>query len=306
MKSSVAIATYNGACYLEEQLDSLRLQTVRPDEVVIFDDGSTDGTVEMARSYIERFDLSGWRVTRNQKNLGFAENFHTAIRACSGDIVFFCDQDDVWYPNKIERCLKTMGDRLDIALLCSEFDLLMEHGATGSIPGACARAMTGDGSLEAIPAHGGGVYIWLGCAMAVRKSFLDTIEPYWVPGWAHDECVWKLAQAADGCYLLHEPLLGHRMHGSNTTGHKIHNREKRVVHLRKKMEGDFAAARFASDMAAKPSVVNLFSRIAECEKLRLELVENRKLTNAIRLIGRLPLYQEKRSYLRELFMAVKG
>ena len=68
MKLSVVLSTYNGAQYLEEQLDSLREQSRCPDEVIISDDCSNDGTVPIIKAYLEKYKLPGWRLIENDRN----------------------------------------------------------------------------------------------------------------------------------------------------------------------------------------------------------------------------------------------
>lgn len=71
MKISIVVCTYNGMSYLEEQLDSLRLQIRKPDEVLISDDNSNDGTVEYVKSYINKYNLDNWLIRVNKPNLGW-------------------------------------------------------------------------------------------------------------------------------------------------------------------------------------------------------------------------------------------
>ncbi len=101
MKTSVAMCTYNGESYLDEQLQSILEQTEPIDEIVICDDGSIDKTL----SIIEKFIKAGTpiRLILNQKNLGYTRNFEKAICLCSGDIIFLADQDDIWMPEKVKK-----------------------------------------------------------------------------------------------------------------------------------------------------------------------------------------------------------
>ena len=105
MKSvSIAMATYNGARFIGEQLDSLARQTLLPAELVVTDDNSTDNTVEI----ISRFAATApfpVRVERNQERLGHRGNFMKAIELCESELIAFCDQDDVWMPEKLESCV---------------------------------------------------------------------------------------------------------------------------------------------------------------------------------------------------------
>ena len=94
---SVVMATYNGAAFIDEQLRSLAAQTVLPSELVVSDDGSTDGTLV----HVERFaEVAPFPVLvlRNTEPLGYGENFLRAARLATGDCIALCDQDDVWLP----------------------------------------------------------------------------------------------------------------------------------------------------------------------------------------------------------------
>src|SRR4051812_8879073 len=99
------MATYNGARYLPEQLQSFLCQTVMPDELVVCDDVSTDGTVSIIQEFAKSTAINV-RLIVNECNLGFTRNFEQAIQHCTGDVIFFCDQDDVWFCQKIETMLR--------------------------------------------------------------------------------------------------------------------------------------------------------------------------------------------------------
>jgi len=101
LKISVALASYNGAEYIREQLDSLNAQSYLPYELIITDDGSTDDTLETVNQFIKSalFKVS---VIQNEERLGWKDNFLKAASLCSGDLIAFCDQDDLWLPNKLE------------------------------------------------------------------------------------------------------------------------------------------------------------------------------------------------------------
>jgi hypothetical protein len=103
--ASVAMATYNGGEFLDAQLSSLAAQTRLPDELVVCDDGSTDATVEI----VERFAAHApfeVRLHHNEANLGYGANFMQAAHLCRGELIAWCDQDDVWMPGKLARCIQ--------------------------------------------------------------------------------------------------------------------------------------------------------------------------------------------------------
>lgn len=102
---SVVIATYNGKKYLREQLDSLCAQTLKSDEVLVIDDSSNDGTLEILEEYRDKY---GIKFIVNEKNLGVNGNFEKGIKSCNGDYISLCDQDDVWFKNKNEILYKKL------------------------------------------------------------------------------------------------------------------------------------------------------------------------------------------------------
>ena len=107
--ASVALCTYNGGRFLREQLQSIADQSARPAELVICDDGSTDDTVSIAETFARsapfRVD-----VHRNRTRSGTIANFDYAMSLCGGDVIFLCDQDDVWHPEKIARTIRRFDD----------------------------------------------------------------------------------------------------------------------------------------------------------------------------------------------------
>ncbi len=109
---SVALCTYNGAKYLREQLDSIASQTYPPDELVVCDDRSVDGSVEIAKTFASRAPFPV-RLYVNEEGLGTIKNFESAIGLCEGDFVALSDQDDVWLPNKLEVTLRAMREAED-------------------------------------------------------------------------------------------------------------------------------------------------------------------------------------------------
>lgn len=106
MTTSVALCTYNGEKYLAEQLDSILCQSIAVDKIVVCDDGSTDTTKSILLDYQRKFPAV-FQLFFNDSNLGYIKNFEKAISLCSGDLIFLCDQDDIWFKNKVETILST-------------------------------------------------------------------------------------------------------------------------------------------------------------------------------------------------------
>lgn len=100
MKISVALCTYNGGKYIEEQLNSILNQDYVIDEIQIGDDGSTDDTIDIINDFKKRHE--NIFLTLNQQQLGITGNFENTIKRCRGDYICLSDQDDIWHPDKLK------------------------------------------------------------------------------------------------------------------------------------------------------------------------------------------------------------
>ena len=124
---SIALCTYHGERFLQEQLDSFLQQTRLPDELVVCDDGSTDLTVPI----LEAFGVQApfpVRLSINSQNLGFTKNFEKAISLCRGEIIAMSDQDDVWLPEKLEKFEQVFVNRPQLGyVFCNAQVVLLCH-----------------------------------------------------------------------------------------------------------------------------------------------------------------------------------
>ena len=165
MRVSIAMATCEGGRYLREQLDSLARQTRLPDELVISDDQSTDGTVDIARGFAAQASFEV-RIEVNPRRIGVTGNFDHALSLCTGDIVLLSDQDDVWFPSKVEAIL-------DIArgssAACWMVDALLADASL---------ATTGARKMEQIrAARLPDSAMVMGCCAGFRRDLLDLLLP---------------------------------------------------------------------------------------------------------------------------------
>jgi glycosyltransferase involved in cell wall biosynthesis len=107
---SIAMCTYNGEPFIAKQIKSILEQTHDNIQLVIVDDGSSDRTIEIIKSFQE-IDIR-IKLYQNESNLGFNKNFEKAIRLCSGAYIAISDQDDIWLKHKLERLLVSLEDNL--------------------------------------------------------------------------------------------------------------------------------------------------------------------------------------------------
>lgn len=105
---SIALCTYNGANFLQQQLDSILNQTYKHIELVIVDDGSSDGTKDILKQYAAKYEQI--KLYFNETNIGFNANFQKAISFCSGDFIAISDQDDIWLEHKLALLHQNIGD----------------------------------------------------------------------------------------------------------------------------------------------------------------------------------------------------
>ena len=216
MKTAIAVALYNGERFLTEQLDSLRCQTCPADQVVLCDDGSRDNTTQMVEDYIRNHSLSdSWILYRNPENLGYIRNFYKAISLCNAELVYLCDQDDIWEPDKLCRMNQVMTQHQVIVLLASKYGIIDGEGKSRrSIvePKAKQTGSLNSVSVEQIMYN----YRWPGMIMCVRKDFFcevyDTISHQPV---AHDLALAILAADRTGFFDYDYVGAHHRRHGSN-------------------------------------------------------------------------------------------
>jgi glycosyltransferase involved in cell wall biosynthesis len=227
---SVALCTYNGDRYLAEQLRSLVDQTLRPSELVVVDDGSSDGTEVIVRDFAATAPFPV-RWYRNESRLGVVRNFQRAIGMTRSEVIFLCDQDDVWLPEKIEKT---------VALFDSP-EVLMVH-TDGRLVDATLRDL-GVGLLEALELAAWerelfererGYEVLLrrslvtGATAAVRRSLYDAALPF-AQGWVHDEWLAVLAALLGRVRRVDLPLLLYRQHGRNQIGARKRSWSERYV-----------------------------------------------------------------------------
>lgn len=217
---SVVICTYNGENYLKEQLESIKNQTLLPNEIVICDDISTDNTILIIEEFSKTVDFPV-NVYINNSNLGSTKNFEKGMKLCGGEIIVFSDQDDVWLPHKLERLKNTFENYPEAGLIFTN----------GSVVG---------GGLEKL-----GYTIWdfweftdnekrefrngnitqflfkrnvvTGATMAIKSKYLDVI-PSAPDNWVHDHWIALIISTLADIYFLEEDLIMYRQHGNNLVG----------------------------------------------------------------------------------------
>lgn len=126
MSISVALCTYNGEKFLTEQIESILNQTMAVNEVVVCDDGSQDQTHTILQSYQQHYPHL-FRIYINEKNVGSSKNFEKALGLCTGDYIFFADQDDSWRKDKVALTVSLFNQNPNALGVFSDADLINEE-----------------------------------------------------------------------------------------------------------------------------------------------------------------------------------
>lgn len=202
---SVCMATYNGAVYIKEQLESILSQIGPEDEVVISDDGSTDATLEVIKS----IGSPCIRIVQGPRMKSPSKNFEHALAQAKGDIIFLCDQDDVWQPNKVAVMLQALKSAACVVSDCRVVD---------------AQLNVMDPSFyHVVRKHEGRWYnllvrnCYLGCCMAMRREVLDKALPFPKTIPMHDIWLGNVAAFYYSLRFIPDNLMAYRRHGKNAS-----------------------------------------------------------------------------------------
>lgn len=233
MTCTVAVTTYNGEKYVREQLESILHQTRQPDEVVICDDCSTDSTAAIVRDFISANELKNWVFVENEKNVGWKENFKRVFDMASCELIFPCDQDDIWFENKLEIMSAFAETHPEYELISSDYTVLSAEEK--SLDAFILKHRNGkmDGSFEKIFMSPQWLYVLRpGCCYCFRRTLYDFAKKYWNVAWAHDAQLWKLAIFRGSNAILHVSTMYYRRHGTNATSDRKVDKERRLSDLR--------------------------------------------------------------------------
>lgn len=209
MTVSVAMTTYNGSMYLEEQINSIMSQLSADDELIISDDGSTDGTLGIINKYLKDPKV---KLFKNPQK-GIVKNFENAISNTQNQIIILSDQDDVWLPNKVSTIKKEFSNR-DIGLLISEAKYV--DADLKEIDFVTYYRCWRKGIVANLIKN-----TYIGCCMAFRKELKEVVLPFPDNIPMHDVWIGILAEM-NGVNIVHisEELILYRRHNATATTRK--------------------------------------------------------------------------------------
>nr|WP_263324821.1 glycosyltransferase family 2 protein [Neobacillus sp. Marseille-Q6967] len=208
MKVSVAMATYNGEKFLQQQIDSILSQLSSEDELIISDDHSTDQTLKI----IDKYTKGDHRVKlfMNEEK-GVTSNFENAIKRTQNDIVFLSDQDDVWKPEKVQTVKSYYEKNPHIQMIMSDITVV-DNDLNPTIESFYEFRGSRSGVMKNIIKNS-----YIGCAMSFRRELKSKILPIPRNVPMHDMWIGLVADMNHSALLIPEKLIYYRRHDQTVT-----------------------------------------------------------------------------------------
>lgn len=221
LRFSIAMATFNGGRYLQEQLDSIASQTRLPVQLVVCDDKSQDDTLEILNRFRETAPFPV-EIHCNRRRLGWVRNFERAIDYCTGDVIAPCDQDDVWRSDKLAKHEEAYSSDSDVLLVYNNADYIDEFSRPmpavdhfwhlfNRNPGLCSAL--GQDEAFTILARKPRIY---GCMMSFRSEWWTKVAPL-PDGFGHDDWVALCLSLIGRIHIIEEPLNKYREHAAQAS-----------------------------------------------------------------------------------------
>lgn len=215
----ILLSTYNGGLYLKEQLDSLLSQTYKNWSLIIRDDGSSDNTVEILKEHCKKYPE---RITFIEDNmhLGACQSFARLLEHSTANYIMFCDQDDVWLPDKIDITLKAMqeieSEHGDIPVLVHTDLKVVDHKKNLIAESFwkyqhIAPDLTGLNNLLIMN-------VATGCTMMINKRLKELSIPIPQDAIIHDWWIALVAASFGRIEYIDTPTILYRQHGKNDIG----------------------------------------------------------------------------------------
>ena len=205
---SVAMTTFNGERYVAQQIRSIVSQLGVEDELIIADDGSTDNTPQILKQFAAKDHRI--KILKN-KGIGIVKNFEKAISACTNDLIFLSDQDDVWVPHKVKVIKEVFRQEEDVTLIMSDLVVVDQDLKTVNESYLKLRGCS-TGILRNIARNG-----YVGCALAFRSELKEMILPFPKGIPMHDQWIGIVAEMFGKSKMVEDKLLLYRRYGDNVT-----------------------------------------------------------------------------------------
>lgn len=197
---SVCVATYNGEKFIKEQIESILCQLSSDDEIIVSDDGSTDGTIVIINCIGDK----RIRIIEGPRKHSPTFNFENALKEAKGDYIFLADQDDVWKTNKVEVCMKWL-QKYDCVVSDAQ---VTDSNLNPLYPSLYAIMQVRQGHIYNTVWKNG----YTGCCMAFRRNILEASLPFPKDIPMHDIWIGNVAAYKYNVKFIPDKLILFRRH----------------------------------------------------------------------------------------------
>ena len=197
---SVCVATYNGEKFIKEQIESILCQLSSDDEIIVSDDGSTDGTIVIINCIGDK----RIRIIEGPRKHSPTFNFENALKEAKGNYIFLADQDDVWKTNKVEVCMKWL-QKYDCVVSDAE---VTDSNLNPLYPSLYAIMQVRQGHIYNTVWKNG----YTGCCMSFRRNILEASLPFPKDIPMHDIWIGNVAAYKYNVKFIPDKLILFRRH----------------------------------------------------------------------------------------------
>lgn len=213
----IAMATYNGEDFISEQIDSIINQSYQNWKLYISDDGSSDNTVEIIKTFVSKDKRI--ELVNTERQGGVISNFNKSLKYTTAEFVMLSDQDDIWPSDRLKLLLNTIQQENNIdepKLVFSDLTLVNEVG------GEIAKSFYKANNLDPLNNLQGYNLLWnstvYGCTTIMNRALLDLVLPIPNDAHMHDQWLAMKAHQYNGLIFLDTPTVMYRQHSSNVVG----------------------------------------------------------------------------------------
>lgn len=315
---SVAVTTFNGEKYIRKQIESILNQSMKVDEVIVCDDGSTDKTVEILKEYPVT-------VYQNEKNLGYRLNFKKAMSLCTQEYTFLCDQDDIWEPDKVKTMIEIMQKNPNIHVLASSFEyidskdnlILMKQKKNFSNNNLYPKSVKSEALVPVVFDEYLPMNYFQGCSLVLDKWIKDLVLKNFDDRLPHDWLIRMIASSYQGMFFFNKALFKYRLHENNSIGVE-HLTQSTSEHIQKANSANIRMQNSANALIVLEDIEKVnpafyASREKEFKNLKQFLVQHNKNLENKNFFGLLkqntsPFYKlikTKKARIMDLIFALK-
>ena len=246
MKLSVALCTYNGSSFIEQQINSILNQSIKVDEIIICDDKSTDNTISILKKLQSNNPFIS--IIENKINIRSTKNFEKAISLSTGDYIFLSDQDDIWKSDKVEKILTIFNQNPSAEGVFSNADLIDENNVVFTAKTIWDSVFFFEKELkkpidffDIITKNGN---IVTGATLCIKKEIKSFIIPISEENF-HDEWIASLLALRKTLFYSTENLISYRIHKNQQVGMKRLDEIKKITHKKRMLLGIETPTKFS-------------------------------------------------------------